>query len=80
MAIPREEAWYVTCKTYIHESSLVPVRRTGLEYTGQKYSNGRSYWDTPITNVVSYHIGYVETRVGKLSFCFLETDNCLQNN
>jgi hypothetical protein len=56
----------------------VLVRQSGLGYTEQKYSKGRSYWDTPIIDLVSYRVGYVEIKNGKLNFCFLETDKHLQ--
>ncbi len=65
-------------KKYIHGSSPVLVRQAGLGYTEQKYSKGKSYWDKPITDLVSYRISYAEIEVGKLNFCFLETDKSLQ--
>jgi hypothetical protein len=48
----------------------VLVRQTGLGYTEQKYSKGRSYWDTPIIDSVSYRVDYVEIRMGNLFLLF----------
>lgn len=46
------------------------VRQLGLGYTKQKYSKGISYWDTPISKIVSYWIRYAGLGLGNLVFAF----------